>query len=200
MRIKLTPFFHWIKLNPVSKPWLVVGKGPTFDCINKVNLNDYTVIGLNHVMFQIPCKFGHAIDLDVYDTCDEFKCEHLITPWEPHINFVPGGKSLIDLMLESKLGHSSVLYYNSSRTKNKSLKTEGPTVKVRHFGSVGVMNLLAMSSCKEIFTIGIDGGNRYSSVFDSANLLANGRKSFHAQFSEFSETTKVYGTKITPLF
>jgi hypothetical protein len=200
MKFKLTPFFNWLKLNKVSKPWLVVGKGPSFDRINEINLKDYTVVGLNHVMFEIPCNFGHAIDLDVYDTDEQFKCEHLITPWEPHIDFKPGGKNLIDLMMESRLGFNSILYYNSSRTKKKNLRVEGPEVRVRFFGSVAVMNLLAMSGASRIFTVGVDGGSKYSQPFELHNLLANGRKSFDDQFSEFSITKKKYGVDIVPIF
>mgnify|MGYP006291687335 CR=1 FL=1 len=201
MKFKMTPFFNWLKLNKVSKPWLVVGKGPSFSRINEINLDDYSVVALNHVMFQIPCLLGHAIDLDVYNSSDNnFLCRHLVTPWEPHINFKPGGKNLIDLMMESRLGFNSILYYNSSRTKKKDLKAEGPEVRVRFFGSVAVMNLLAMSGASHIFTVGIDGGSRYSQPFELHNLLANGRKSFDDQFGEFSITKKKYGVDIVPIF
>lgn len=201
MKYHITPFFNWFKKEKIDKPWLVVGKGPSFDQINKVSLDDYSVIGLNHVMFKIPCLIGHAIDLDVYELpCREFLCKHLLTPWEPHINFKPGGYSLIDLMLDSRLGYNDLLYYDSSRTTKDDLKMGGPTVRVRHFGSVAVMNILAMAGVKEIFTVGIDGGNKYSHSFDKKNLLANGRASFDSQFLEFDDTTKRYGTTITPLF
>lgn len=201
MKYHITPFFTWFKKENINKPWLVVGKGPSFDKINKVNLDDYSVIGLNHVMFKIPCLIGHAIDLDVYELpSSEFLCKYLMTPWEPHINFKPGSNSLIDLMMDGRLGYNDILYYESSRTSDKRFKNGGPVVRVRHFGSVAVMNVLAMAGVKEIFTVGIDGGDSYSRSFDKKTLLANGRKSFDSQFSEFSETSKSYGTRITPLF
>lgn len=201
MRFKMQPFFQWFSRSNFTKPWLIVGKGPSFDNIDKVDLDKYSVAALNHAMFKVPCIFGHAIDLDVYNSSDNnFLCRHLVTPWEPHIKFVPGGLSLIDLMSEGNLGFDNILYYNSSRTLDPKLKSHGPVVRVRHFGSVAVVNLLAMAGVKEIFTLGVDGGNSYSSNFDKKNLLANGRMSFNAQFDEFRETSRVYGTRITPLF
>lgn len=201
MKFKMQPFFQWFEKYEGKKPWLVIGKGPSFDNLDKVNLDRYSVIALNHVMFKVPCVLGHAIDLDVHEfPADGFMCEFLVCPWEPHIKFVPGKQSLIDLMMDNKLGFNNILYYNSSRTNDPKLKSQGPIVKVRHFGSVAVMNLLAMAGVKEVFTLGVDGGSSYGKAFDRRNLLANGRKSFNAQFDEFKETSNKYGMKITPLF
>jgi hypothetical protein len=200
MKYKLQPFLEWYKAQELSKPWLVVGQGPSFSHINKVDLDSYSVLALNHVMFEIPCLLGHAIDLDVYNTSDnKFLCQHLVTPWEPHINFKPGNKSLLDLMFENRLEYRNILYYNSSRTRNKNLKYKGPDVRVRFFGSVAAMNLLAMAGVKTIHTLGIDGGSKYHPSFDEADLLANGRQSFDSQFSEFKLTEKRYGVTISPL-
>lgn len=200
MKYKIQPFFEWYKSQDITKPWLVVGKGPSFNKIDKVNLNDYSVCALNHVMFEIPCILGHAIDLDVYEARNKkFLCQNLVTPWEPHINFSPGGKTLLDLMFENRLGYGNVLYYNSSRTTNKNLKYKGPEVRVRYFGSVAVMNLLAMAGVKTIYTLGIDGRNKYSHIFNGSDLLANGRKSFDVQFSEFRLTRETFKVSITPL-
>lgn len=200
MRFKLSPFFHWIRSYASDKPWLVAGKGPSFERIKELNLNEYNVVALNHVMFEIPCLLGHAIDLDVHTEASGFKCKYLVSPWEPHINFKPGGKSLVDIMMQGGLKFDNVLYYNSSRTNKKSLKTMGPTVRVRLFGSVAVMNLLAIAGIKKIYTIGIDGGSTYSKHFNKEDLLANGRSSFDGQFSEFKLTKKQYGTDIAPIF
>jgi hypothetical protein len=199
MRFKLSPFFHWIKSYVSDKPWLVVGKGPSFERIKELNLDDYNVVALNHVMFQIPCLLGHAIDLDVHTEASGFKCKYLVCPWEPHISFKPGGKSLVDIMMLGGLKFEEVLYYNSSRTNKKTLKTMGPTVRVKLFGSVAVMNLLAMAGIKKIYTIGIDGGSTYSKHFNTEDLLANGRKSFDDQFSEFRFAERQYGVSIKPI-
>jgi hypothetical protein len=47
MRFKLSPFFHWIRSYASDKPWLVAGKGPSFERIKELNLNEYNVVALN---------------------------------------------------------------------------------------------------------------------------------------------------------
>jgi len=199
-KANMTPFFEWFKTLSSTKPWLVVGKGPSFSKVSSINLEDYLVVGLNHVMFKIPCLLGHAIDSEVYNKSDnKFLCRHLVTPWEPHIGFKPGNKSLVDLDAANRIGHKDVLYYNSSRTRKVSMRRGGPEVRVKLFGAVAVMNLLAMAGVRLVNTIGIDGGTSYHDEFNKSDLLCNGRSSFNDQFSEFNFTKKKYGLVISPM-
>lgn len=194
-------FFDWFESTTFSRPWLVVGKGPSFDRLNEVNLGDYHVIGLNHVMFKIPCLLGHAIDMDVYyPVQDKFMCRYLVTPWEPHVNFKPCGKSLFSMIHsgEAVLG-AAALWYNSSRSKPLMIKS-GPVVRVKGFSAVAAVNLLACAGVKEVFTVGVDGGTKYSCQFDQKTRLANGRASFDCQKSEFKLAGKQFGIKVRPLF
>ena len=194
-------FFDWFKSKTFSKPWLIVGKGPTFDRVNEINLNDYHVLGLNHVMYRIPCLLGHAIDYDVYNKSEEkFLCRHLVTPWEPHIDNSPGGHSVFSLARTGGLVlNVPALWYNSSRSKPLMIKS-GPVVRVRGFSGVAAVNLLANAGVKEVFTLGVDGGTKYSSKFDKSTLLANGRESFDCQKSEFKLAKKSFGITVKPLF
>ena len=197
----LSNFFDWFNSKIFSKPWLVVGKGPTFDRVGEVNLNDYHVVGLNHVMYKIPCLLGHAIDLDVYyPEKDKFLCRYLVTPWEPHIDCVPGGQSIFSMLHKGGVViNVHTLWYNSSRSKPLMIKS-GPVVRVKGFSAVAAVNLLANAGVKEVFTLGVDGGTKYSSQFDTSTLLANGRSSFDCQKAEFKLAGKEFGTKVTPLF
>lgn len=199
-KANMTPFFEWFESSNITKPWLVVGKGPSFSKVSDINLADYSVIGLNHVMFKIPCLLGHAVDLEVYNTSDnKFLCQHLVTPWEPHTKFKPCNKSLLELDSANSIGHKKILYYNSSGTTKTRLKKGGPEVRVKMFGAVAVMNLLAMAGVKLIYTIGVDGGNSYHTEFNKADLLSNGRSSFNDQFAEFKLTKDKYGLTIKPM-
>ena len=58
----LINFFKWFKSFKSDKPWLIVGKGPSFDRIGEVDLSQYNVIGLNHVIYKIDCLLGSIID------------------------------------------------------------------------------------------------------------------------------------------
>ena len=136
MALHLAGFFDWYNSNTFNKPWLIVGKGPTFDSIHKVNLHDYNVLGLNHVMYRIPCLLGHAIDYDVFTMSERnLLCRHIVTPWEPHINFVPGGAAASNLFANKDLNIDvPVLWYNSDRS-NKLMIQSGPVVRVKLFSA-----------------------------------------------------------------
>lgn len=201
MGLNLASFFDWYRSHIFIKPWLVVGKGPTFDLIHRVNLDDYHVLGLNHVMYRIPCLLGHAIDYDVFKSpADRLLCQHIVTPWEPHINFVPGGASVPNLFSDKDLRiHVPVLWYNSDRSRRLMIQS-GPVVRVRLFSACAAVNLLANAGVKDILTVGVDGGSGYSKEFDPKDRLANGRSSFDGQTKEFKLASKVFGVSVKPLF
>lgn len=201
MSLNLINFFDWFKSNLFYKPWLVVGKGPSFDMVADIDLNDYHVVGLNHVMFKIPCLLGHATDFDVIKTpVSDNLCLHIVTPWEPHINFKPCGTTALNLFSDKSLGIKvPVLWYNSSRSKALMIQS-GPVVRVKLFSAVAVINLLASAGVKEVLTLGVDEGTEYSKAFSDDTKLANGRTSFKGQYKEFKMASKTFGVSVKPLF
>jgi len=201
MSLNLINFFDWFKSNLFYKPWLVVGKGPSFDRVADIDLNDYHVVGLNHVMFKIPCLLGHVIDFDVIKlSVNNNLCRHIVTPWEPHVNFVPCGSTAANLFSDNSLSiNVPVLWYNSSRSKEIMIQS-GPVVRVKLFSAVAVVNLLASAGVKDILTLGVDEGDQYSSAFDDESRLSNGRTSFKGQVKEFKIASKTFGVSVKPLF
>ena len=198
----LINFFEWFKDFKSDKPWLIVGKGPSFDRLSEVDLTQYNVIGLNHVIYNIDCLLGSIIDIDVINKSeDKVRCLHIVTPWYPHINFKPTKKSIADFIGEpwcDKVGTS--LWYNSSRSSRSGLSPGGPTVTVRCFNAVAVVNLLGSVGVKEVRTVGVDGGRSYSSNFKKDTLLSNGRQSFDCQKVEFKESKLRLGISVIPIF
>ena len=198
----LINFFEWFKNFKSDKPWLIVGKGPSFDRLSEVDLTQYNVIGLNHVIYNIDCLLGSIIDIDVINKSeDKVRCLHIVTPWYPHINFKPTKKSIADFIGEpwcDKVGTS--LWYNSSRSSRSGLSPGGPTVTVRCFNAVAVVNLLGSVGVKEVRTVGVDGGRSYSSNFKKDTLLSNGRQSFDCQKVEFKESKLRLGISVIPIF
>lgn len=201
MTLNLISFFDWFKSNLFYKPWLIVGKGPSFDRVADIDLDSYHVVGLNHVMFKIPCLLGHVIDFDVIKTSvSDNLCRHIVTPWEPHVNFAPCGKTALNLFSDKSLSvNVPVLWYNSSRS-SKLMIQSGPVVRVKLFSAVAAVNLLASSGVKEIFTLGVDEGTEYSKAFNEESRLANGRTSFKGQYNEFKLASKTFGVSVKPLF
>lgn len=198
----LINFFEWFKDFKSDKPWLIVGKGPSFDRLPEVDLIQYNVIGLNHVIYKIDCLLGSIIDIDVINKSeDKVRCLHIVTPWYPHINFKPTKKSIADFIGEpwcDKVDTS--LWYNSSRSSRSGLSPGGPTVTVRCFNAVAVVNLLGSVGVKEVRTVGVDGGRAYSSNFKKDTLLSNGRQSFDCQKVEFKESKLRLGISVVPIF
>jgi hypothetical protein len=201
MSINLINFFDWFSSHLLTRPWLIIGKGPTFDLLDKVDLSKYHVIGLNHVMFKVPCLLGHVIDFDVIkSSVSDNLCQHIVTPWEPHINNSPGGKTALSLFNNPDIvAKSPVLWYNSSRSAPLMIKS-GPVIRVRGFSAVAAVNLLSAAGVKEVFTLGVDGGTKYSSQFKTDTLLANGRSSFDCQAAEFKYSRKKFNIKVIPLY
>ena len=198
----LINFFEWFKDFKSDKPWLIVGKGPSFDRLSEVDLTQYNVIGLNHVIYKIDCLLGSIIDIDVINKSeDKVRCLHIVTPWYPHINFKPTKKSIADFIGEpwcDKVGTS--LWYNSSRSSRSGLSPGGPTVTVRCFNAVAVVNWRGSVGVKEVRTVGVDGGRSYSSNFKKDTLLSNGRQSFDCQKVEFKESKLRLGISVIPIF
>jgi hypothetical protein len=57
---------RWIKETPFpNKPWLVLGKGPTFARRDEFPLGDFNLLGLNNVVDTMAVDIAHIIDLDV---------------------------------------------------------------------------------------------------------------------------------------
>lgn len=198
----LINFFEWFKSFKSNKPWLIVGKGPSFDRISEVDLAQYNVIGLNHVIYNIDCLLGSVIDMDVISKSeDKVKCLHIVTPWYPHINFKPTKKSIADFSEDpSCCKVDASLWYNSSRSTRSGIEPGGPTVTVKCFNAVAAVNLLGSVGVKKVHTVGVDGGTLYSKSFSTNTLLSNGRSSFNCQSVEFKKSKLKLGISVHPIF
>lgn len=200
---------HWFDrfdLGMKSKPWLVVGKGPTFARAHEVDWDRYHVIALNHAMTASPALVGHAIDIEVIDQLGESVLEvpMVVMPWLPNVD-CRQSKTTLDQHLKgrphlAKLAAKRRLYFYNRDQGLHKLRRRGPLVRVRLFSAVAAVNLLAVGGVKEIFTIGVDGGSSYAPNFDKKTLLVNGRASFDEQFREIRLTERSRGVKVTPLF
>ena len=46
-----------------EKPWLIIGKGPSYKLIDTIDISQYNVFTLNHVIRQQKAKIAHLIDI-----------------------------------------------------------------------------------------------------------------------------------------
>ena len=57
---------EWIGSRRVDdRPWLMLGKGPTFGRRDEFSLDDFNLIGLNNVAGEMRVDVAHIVDVDV---------------------------------------------------------------------------------------------------------------------------------------
>ena len=191
-----------------TKPWLILGKGPSFSKRHQFDLSAYNTLSLNHAVREQAVTIAHIIDLDVIYACGdaiEKNAQFLVMPWVPHVNNRAGSQDLSELAQKNSLlnlmdEQGRLLWYNLSTTLQK--KGDSPVIPVRFFSAEAALNLLAGAGVRLIRSLGVDGGASYSDDFDDLKdktLLANKWKSFDRQFAEIARTILTTGIDYAPL-
>jgi hypothetical protein len=207
----LLNFFEWWQKHPLlaAKPWLVLGKGPSYDLLPTLEKSEFHWLSLNHAARDVAVDIAHFIDLDALDGMEESLKRNagvLVMPWHPHRQNKATKETLEQLAKTHPLlgwfaDQGKLLWYNLRTTKWHNA-ADPRVVQVQYFSAEAVVNLLAEAGVRTIRTLGVDGGNRYSSEFADLNqvtLLANGRSSFDRQFSEIGKSVKKYGLDLLPV-
>lgn len=202
-------FFEWFKAKvDKSRPWLVLGKGPSFSKRGQFDLGLYYTLSLNHAVRELPVTVAHMIDYDVVTACGEsilINSQYLVLPWFPHFGNRPGRRNLEELartnsVLRELNEQGRLLWYNHSQAR-ESLG-DSPVVRVRFFSADAALNLLVLAGVHQIRSLGVDGGATYSMEFDDLKdktLLANRRTSFDRQFEEIARAIATTGIDYAPL-
>ena len=183
-----------------DKPWLVLGKGPSFSRVWEIDLKSYYVFALNHAGQMLDADVCHTVDLDglLYEKLSQIRT--LFLPFHPHEAFRASNKSLLELLIHrdqykclSELVDQDKLYtYNLSTYKGKKAH-QYPHIFVRYFSSEAAFNILSMFGITTIYSLGIDGGTKYAEEFSDIGLkpLTNGRKTFDDGIGELNKICKV---------
>jgi hypothetical protein len=190
-----------------DRPWLLLGKGPSFQRIGEVPLSEYRVCTLNHVVREVPTDMAHAIDLDVVIECAEAierQARVLIMPWRPHVDHRPSRQTLAEIAVEVPVlrrlaAAGRLVWYNAATSKKPH--GDSPVIDVRFFSAEAALNLLATIGARTVRSLGVDGGISYSSAFtdlDDKTRLANGHSSFDKQFAGIARTILRTGIDYAP--
>jgi len=203
-------FFEWFQSDRVNqlKPWLILGKGPSFSKRTQFDLDQYHRMSLNHAVRELPVRVAHIIDLDVVNDCGDVilrNAEFLVLPWVPHVGNRPGPHNLGELaqahpVLRHVDREQRLLWYNHSRARRQH--GDSPVVRVKFFSAVAALNLLAQAGVRTVRSLGVDGGAAYSEEFTDLKdrtLLSNRRSSFDRQFEEIARTIASTGIDYAPL-
>jgi hypothetical protein len=203
-------FFEWFPESGLdrSRPWLILGKGPSFSRRTELDLSGFHLLSLNHAVREHPVAVAHIIDADVVEACAEpllANAKVLVMPWRPHVKSRPGPEDLESLAgrlpVLRRLGDEGrLLWYNLGTAS--TARGDSPVVPVRSFSAEAALNLLVLAGVRCVRSLGVDGGKRYSAAFEdleSTTLLANGRSSFDCQFREMARTILRSGVDFAPL-
>ena len=215
--IPIRTFWDWFGSYPdhLKRPWLIVGKGPTFSLRHRLKEREHWVFGLNDVCNFMPTHVTHVCDADVIPRIADAlpRSGHLVMPYFPHVKFKPSQFHPLPVFLDDRrvvetISHPlkgmydarRLLTYRSSRSSAfHGQPPIGPKVNVRYFSAVAVVNMLAMAGVKKIHTLGVDGGTKYAVEFADTKPLTNGQKSFDVQFLEIQKTVAAWGVDFKAL-
>jgi Glycosyl transferase family 8 len=198
----------WARTNGLAaKPWLILGKGPTFSRRRDFDLGRFNLLALNHVVRALRVDVAHAIDVDVVRSCADAlrtNCKWLMMPRRPHEDFKPAPRLLEDFFDElpvlRELSESGrLVWYNLS---NSPPVEDAPVIGVRWFSSEAALNILGTIGAKEVRSLGLDGGRGYSNEFkdiEGATMLANSHETFDIQFAEIEKIVRDHGLDYAPL-
>ncbi len=189
------------------KPWLLLGKGPSFEKFRSVDSEKYFVCTLNHVIRGIKADLAHIIDIDVVEDCENeiySNAKTLVLPYYPHVKNKPTEKTINHFIQEIPVlrkmeQEGRLAWCNLSSSK---ADVDSPLIKVKFFSAESALNILATCGVKTVRSLGIDGGSQYSGQFSDLSkktLLANGHDSFDKQFEGIADTILRTGIFYAPL-
>lgn len=202
----------WLRDAPPSyrtKPWLVLGKGPTFGRRDELDLEAFCLLGLNHVVAQQRVDVAHIIDVDVVEALGEDllrNADVVVMPRVPHVRMAPSLRALEAFLpalpvLQTLSDQGRLVWYNAASSDRDFAGS--PTVHVRYFSSEAAFDILGHLGARQIRTAGIDGGIAYNSAFahlDSKTRLANGQPSFDLQFVQLDRICRRWDIEYRPAF
>jgi len=199
---------QWAAWAPFDdRPWLLLGKGPTFQRRSEFDLGAFNTVSLNHVVKEQPVDVAHIMDLDVVAACADAlrtNCRYLVMPRHPHVDCAPSQYRLEDFfdavpVLRELDEQQRLVWYSSSRAP---MPGSTRTIRVRYFSSEAALGVLGELGAKQVRTLGIDGGTQYGASFAHLNdvtRLVNGWTSFDLQFAELEFIRRAYDMTLEPL-
>ena len=195
---------EWFRrFDALSKPWLIVGKGPSYRKLANVNLAEHNVLALNHVSRDLGCDIALMMDLEVAEALGEALANNarfVFVPWHPHKSNAPSARTAMEYLADYPIlrrleSEERLFVFNAQTARNFDPLPGERVTDIKFFSAEAALNVLADNSVRKIRTLGVDGGNSYAAKFDDLNdetLLVNGQASFDRQFERFSATLRKY--------
>jgi hypothetical protein len=203
-------FFDWLDAHPELRvrPWLMLGKGPSYARLGEFDISGFETLSLNHVVREGPVTAAHIIDIDVVHDCADALLANtrvVVMPWQPHRKNWHAGRTLDEwadeLPVLTRLRAEGRLAWYNLGTGN-SPRASSPIVPVKYFSAEAALGLLGQAGVREVRSLGIDGGATYSAAFQDIagkTRLSNGWQNFDVQFERFPQIMLRTGVAYAPL-
>lgn len=190
-----------------SEPWLMLGKGPTFERRREFDLGAFHTLALNHVVRELPVDVAHIIDIDVVGACADRlarNCKWLLMPRNPHLHSAKTERLLEDWfdeypVLRELQGDGRLVWYNLAGTRQIG---RSPVIGARGFSSQAALHILGTMGVRTVRSLGIDGGRTYADTFkqfEATTMLENGAASYDSQFAWLQSIADEYEIDYQPL-
>src|SRR5271154_1171129 len=147
----------WIsKVSFPPKPWLVMGKGPTFSRRSQVDLKSFNTFALNHVVREEKVTVAHIIDIDVVESCAKnllTNCDWLIVPRVPHVKCqrseylnLNDWLQCVHVLAQAE-EQGKLVTYSLAHFADKNDRFQ---IEVRYFSSEAALGILGRMGVKEV--------------------------------------------------
>ena len=201
-------FFQWALTQNSDRPWVILGKGPSFQKRDSYDLKPYRLLSLNHVVREIEVEVAHLIDIEVVESCGQALLDNarvVVMPWFPHVRNRVGEMPLthwVEKMpvLASLQQSGRLLWYDLSTSRTRV--GEDPMVCAHWFSAEAAIHMLALAGFRTIRSLGVDGGSDYAHTFEDLSgttRLSNGHASYDLQFEKIANVVFKNGVDFAPL-
>lgn len=194
--------------DPAARPWLLLGKGRSFDRLNELRTADYVTCALNHSARELPVDIAHVVDIEVVADAGEAierQARALFMPWQPHSGNRVAKRTLAQWcdelpVLDRMAKAGKLFWYNLSSGKPHG---DAPLVHARYFSAEAALDLCTALGATVVRSLGVDGGREYAEAFADLRertLLSSGHDSFDGQFAAMARIIWRRGIDYAPAF
>lgn len=192
---------------PKNDKWLIVGSGPSLDHIDDFDCSDYGIISLNSTQKIVPHSnisiFSHFESvIGCWNNLDRSDFIYIANP-------IHAGFRCIPLKAVDMFNNEDFIRYLPNKVrffeKESSLngfKVRSHTLFCEHTIASAALSLLSRNGIKEVWTIGIDGGEGHAVSLGDIREYSDDKLipvNYEKAYKEFYDTAHVFGIKLHKL-
>lgn len=161
-------------LHDPKKPWLVLGKGPSFSKKTGYDLTKFNILGVNETNNHVLTLVAFYTDYEAWTNTQYCSSRAIMLPFWPHFDGTPHLRKPLPNIIRKdthlRAAPGEVYFFDLDR--HKELGTKGPSDTVLSgscSSTEAAFNMLGLMGVKQIFTLGVDGGIFLDEKFGESN-------------------------------